>query len=67
VTSSDTEDFLDVILQRINLKQNGSQWQRNFIINQHQSSRSQDVFKLMTQVYLKNQQSGKPVSEWESM
>ena len=67
VTSCDTEDFLDIILQRLNNKQNGCYWQRNFIINQHQSTHSQDVFKLMTQSYLKNQQSGKPVSEWKSI
>ncbi len=64
VTSCDTEDFLDIILQRLNNKQNGCYWQRNFRINQHPSTPSQDVFKLMTQSYLKNQQSGKPVSEW---
>ncbi len=66
VTSSDTEDFLDLILQRLNNKQNGSHWQRNFILSQDQSTRSQEIFKLMTQTYLKNQQSRKPVSEWET-
>lgn len=57
VSHCDTEDFLDIILQRINTKQNGTQWQRQFI------QREKD-FKLMTQCYLKNQQSGKTVSEW---
>ncbi|MCK5477707.1 MAG: glutamate--cysteine ligase [Methylococcales bacterium] len=57
VTRCDTEDFLDIILQRLNNKQNGCQWQRQFI-------QTQADFKLMTQTYLKNQQSGKPVSEW---
>lgn len=67
VTSCDTEDFLDIILQRINSKQNGSFWQRQFI-----QSHSHDIdltknLKLMTQCYLKQQQSGKPVSEWGAL
>lgn len=57
VTTCDTEDFLDIILQRLNNKQNGCQWQRQFI-------QSNPDFTAMTQSYLKNQQSGKPVSEW---
>ncbi len=57
VTQCDTEDFLNVILHRLNNKQNGCLWQREFI-------KYQNDFKLMTQAYLKNQQSGKPVSEW---
>jgi gamma-glutamyl:cysteine ligase YbdK (ATP-grasp superfamily) len=57
VTRSDTEDFLDIILQRISNKQNGCHWQRQTIKSDHD-------FKSMTQNYLKNQQSAKPVSEW---
>ena len=57
VTQSDTDDYLNIILQRLNNKQNGCQWQRQFI-------KSEKDFKRMTQCYLKNQQSGKPVSEW---
>lgn len=85
VTHCDTEDFLDIILQRLNNKQNGCHWQRQFISRQrsvmlkqrpvkpgqhqhtqkqNQFKQTQDDFKLMTQNYLKNQQSGKPVSEW---
>jgi len=57
VTQSDTDDYLNIILQRLNNKQNGCQWQRQFI-------KSEKDFKRMTQCYLKNQQSGKPVIEW---
>ncbi len=71
VTRCDTEDFLDIILQRLNNKQNGCQWQRQFIMRQRpfnsgqdEDIKSQQNFKLMTQTYLKYQQSGKPVSEW---
>jgi len=64
VSSCDTEDFLDIILQRINKKQNGCFWQRQFIETLQQDISSPHHFKLMTQNYLKNQQSGKPVSEW---
>ncbi|MCK4843143.1 MAG: glutamate--cysteine ligase [Methylococcales bacterium] len=57
ITRCDSEDFLGIILQRLNNKQNGCHWQRQFI-------QQQKDFKLMTQSYLKNQQAGKPVSEW---
>ncbi len=64
VTSCDTEDFLDIILQRINNKQNGCYWQRQFIESHHQNIPLTQNLKLMTQTYLKYQQSGMPVSEW---
>lgn len=60
VSQSDTKDYLDIVMQRIAKKQNGSQWQRQFIKTQATKN-----FKLMTESYLKNQQSGKPVSEWD--
>jgi len=59
VSRCDTEDFLEIILQRLNNKQNGCQWQKQFI-------QEQNDFKLMTQTYLKKQQSGNPVSEWSA-
>jgi len=62
ISACDTEDFLDIILQRLSNKQNGSQWQRQFMMNS--STTTPADFKLMTQTYLKNQQSGRPVSEW---
>ena len=61
VTKCEIDDFLTIILQRLNNKQNGSLWQRQFM--QAQAQTQQD-FTAMTQTYLKNQQSGKPVSEW---
>jgi len=64
VTSCDTEDFLEIILQRINNKQNGCNWQRQFVDKQKQDTNLSDNLKSMTETYLKNQQSGRPVSEW---
>jgi gamma-glutamyl:cysteine ligase YbdK (ATP-grasp superfamily) len=52
------EDYLDIIQQRIATKQNGSLWQREFM------RIHPDDFTLMTRQYLKNQNTGKPVSEW---
>ncbi len=66
ITNSDTEDFLEIILQRINSRQNGSQWQRQFIKSRRQDIPLKQNFKLMTETYLKNQQSGIPVSEWSA-
>lgn len=64
VTQSDSEDFLGIILHRLNNKQNGCHWQRQFVLRQRQLTETQPNFKLMTETYIKNQQSGKPVSEW---
>ena len=58
VSRCDSEDYLDIMLQRINNKQTGCQWQRKFI-----DERVKD-FRVMTESYLHNQQTGKPVSEW---
>ncbi|MCK5121800.1 MAG: glutamate--cysteine ligase [Methylococcales bacterium] len=66
ISRCDTEDFLDVIMQRLNNKQNGCHWQRQFMLSQAQPIQTDNNFKLMTQVYLKKQQSGNPVSEWSS-
>ncbi len=60
ISHCDCEDYLDIILQRLNNKQNGSQWQHHFI---HEQGKD---FKSMTKTYLKNQQSGKPVGEWSA-
>jgi len=67
VTSCDTEDFLDIILQRVNNKQNGSFWQRQFIKQHEQDIALSQNLKLMTQNYLIHQQSGKPVAEWSKV
>jgi len=67
VTSCDTEDFLSIVLQRINNKQNGCHWQRQFVEKQKQDLNLSENLKSMTQAYLKNQQSGMPVSEWSTL
>lgn len=59
VSRCDSEDFLDIMQQRLNNKQTGCQWQRQFI-----QAHDKD-FKFMTEAYWTKQQSGKPVSEWE--
>jgi len=66
VSSCDTEDFLEIILQRINNKQNGYLWQRQFIATHSPDLALAENFNLMTQCYLKQQQSAKPVSEWSA-
>lgn len=65
VTNCDAEDFLGIILHRVHKQQNGCYWQRKMINSENKSNPTQDDFKWMTQAYLKNQQSGKPVSEWD--
>lgn len=55
----DSEDYLEIIRQRVNNRQTGSQWQQNFI-----SKHGKD-FTLMTKQYLEHQKSNLPVSEWE--
>ena len=58
VCNAEINDFLDIIRQRIANKQNGCQWQRHYIIQYNHD------FTEMMQAYLKNQNSGNPVSEW---
>ncbi len=59
INDEDTEFFLGVIQARIESGQNGSNWQRSYI-HHHQCTMQQ-----MTETYLKNQQSHRPVHEWE--
>ncbi|MDD1643720.1 MAG: hypothetical protein LUQ29_10685, partial [Methylococcaceae bacterium] len=58
VCDSEIDNFLDIIRQRIANKQNGCQWQRHYINRQNHD------FTELTRTYLKNQNSGNPVSDW---
>lgn len=60
VCDADIADYLDIIKQRIDNKQNGSHWQREAVKNHHD-------FTEMTKNYLINQKAGNPVSEWTLM
>jgi hypothetical protein len=58
VAQADIDNYLSIIRDRLQSKQTGSQWQRHFIKEYNHD------FAAMTQQYLRNQQTGKPVSEW---
>jgi hypothetical protein len=58
VCDSEIDAYLEIIRHRIANKQNGCQWQRHYI-SQHNHN-----FTEMTRTYLKNQNSGNPVSDW---
>jgi hypothetical protein len=58
VCDAEIDVYLDIIRQRIANKQIGCQWQRHYIC-QHNHD-----FTAMTRTYLKNQNSGNPVSDW---
>jgi len=58
IDNSDIENFLGVIQARIESGQNGASWQRKYLY--HNKCSLQE----MTEVYIKNQQSLKPVHEW---
>ena len=59
VDERDSKRYLSIIEQRVEKNRTGSEWQLNFL-NAHQDDRT-----LMTLNYLKNQQTGKPVHEWD--
>jgi gamma-glutamyl:cysteine ligase YbdK (ATP-grasp superfamily) len=59
VTPADIDTYLGIIQERIMTKQTGSHWQRHFI-----KKREHD-FAEMTRHYLKNQNTGNPVSSWK--
>ena len=58
VARCDIDNYLNIVRQRIENKQNGSQWQRQFM--QHNEAN----FNTLTSQYLQNQRTGKPVSTW---
>ncbi|NOQ35204.1 MAG: glutamate--cysteine ligase [Methylococcaceae bacterium] len=58
VSHDDVVIYLDIIQQRVETKQNGSLWQRQFMQTQETD------FKTMTQHYLNKQQAGEPVGTW---
>jgi gamma-glutamyl:cysteine ligase YbdK (ATP-grasp superfamily) len=59
IEQQDCQRYLSIIAQRVESNKTGSQWQINFL-NAHQNDRTQ-----LTLNYLKNQQSGVPVHEWD--
>jgi len=58
VNHADIDTYLDIIKNRIDNKQNGSQWQRQFM-NKYQAD-----FQTMTRHYWQKQCTDQPVSEW---
>jgi hypothetical protein len=58
VRPSDIDVYMDVIRQRLAHRQNGSQWQRQYI------SEHDHDFTEMLRNYIKNQNTGNPVSTW---
>jgi len=59
IDSADSQRYLSIIQQRVEINKTGSQWQLNFL-NAHQ-----DNFSMLTLNYLNNQKTGKPVHEWD--
>ncbi len=59
IDQHDCKRYLSIIEQRVAQNRTGSQWQINFL-NTHQDNRTQ-----LTLNYLKNQQTGIPVHEWD--
>ncbi len=58
VANADSQEYLDIIGQRVASGMNGAQWQRAFV-NKH----GRDMRQL-TAAYLERQQQGTPVHEW---
>ncbi len=59
IDQHDSQRYLSIIQQRVEKNRTGSEWQLNFL-KAHQDDRT-----LLTLNYLSNQQSGKPVHEWD--
>ena len=59
IDQHDCQRYLSIIEQRVIQNRTGSQWQIDFL-NTHQDNRTQ-----LTLNYLKNQQTGIPVHEWD--
>ncbi len=59
IDTGDINTYLNIIDSRIENKQTGSQWQRQFMQQPHTD------FQAMTKAYLQHQDSEIPVSQWE--
>lgn len=59
IIREDIDYYLGIIEQRVKNGQNGSMWQRRYV-----KKYGKDM-KALTLAYLKHQQSGQPVHEWE--
>ncbi len=60
ITEEDTEFYLNIIRRRVESGLNGCEWQRGF------ARENNADLKTLTEVYLKNQNSGKPVHTWQT-
>jgi len=58
ISAEESEFYLDLIRQRVENRQTGSQWQREFM------QKHPNDFVALTEQYLSNQQQNNPVSEW---
>lgn len=58
VSTDESEKYLGIISERVTSVQNGASWQRLFI--QHNGN----DMAMLTQAYIKNQNSGEPVHKW---
>ena len=58
ISREDIDYYLGVIQARVDKGQNGAAWQRSYIRNRGCSVQE------MTETYIRNQQSLKPVHEW---
>jgi gamma-glutamyl:cysteine ligase YbdK (ATP-grasp superfamily) len=58
IEQSDIDYFLGIIYDRIESRQNGAVWQRNYLYQHNCSMRE------LTEAYIRNQQSSLPVHQW---
>jgi len=59
IDSRDIKYYLNIITRRVQSKQNGASWQRQFV------KKYGDDMQELTRVYLHNQKLGEEVSQWE--
>ena len=59
IDDSDAENYLAIIRERVESKQNGCQWQRDFMKQQNNGD-----FRQMVETYLVHQKTGKPIHTW---
>ncbi len=58
IDTSDANNYLDIIYERVTSKQNGCQWQRDFM------KQNNGDFKQLVESYLFHQKTKKPVHTW---
>lgn len=65
VDSNDIDKYLNIIQKRAEKHTNGARWMLRSFTKLHENSNTDEALSVLTATMIQNQQSNKPVHEWE--